>query len=217
MKAGAQDPEAGPAPGGCKASPAHSLRVGKQQTRWFLGSAPASPGGWGTLHSGMPWDLVAAAWQVAAWGPLDVPCHREVLGFLLPVPPSPPLGRRQSHSSATDTTSAELCCSPPVCLEARDPLWVGLQGSLTDQQGRGQPLSTPRGLLPLRTAVRVLKPWRSLPPLQTCLDRELSPALSCWALIQRHVDPRPISAGNEWPGLLEHPAPGHAALILQSP
>ena len=138
-KAGAQDTEAGPAPGGRKASPAHSLRVGKQQTRWFLGSAPASPGGWGTLHSGMPWGLVAAAWQVAAWGPRDVPCLREVLGLLLPGPPSPPLGRRQSHSSATDTSLPLLCCSPPVCLEARDPLWAGLQGGGTHQQGRAAP------------------------------------------------------------------------------
>lgn len=60
------------------------------------------------------WDLVAAGWQAAAWKPLDFPCHREVLGFFLPVLPSPqrqpPFGRRQGHRSATDTraTSAQL-------------------------------------------------------------------------------------------------------------
>lgn len=125
-KAGAQDPEAGPAPGGCKASPAHRFGSSKCTDSWLCPSLPWRVGDsafWNEL-----WDLVSAEWQVAAWGPLDVPCHREVLGLLLPVPPSPPLGRRQNHSSAMDTMSAELCCSPPVCLEARDPFVGGAAG-----------------------------------------------------------------------------------------
>lgn len=91
----------------------------------FLGSGPALRGS-GNLHLRMsPWDPVAVGRQVAAWEPLDFPCHREVLGFVPPGRPSsqhqPPSGRRQDHSRAMDapTTSAGLGCSPPVSSEAR--------------------------------------------------------------------------------------------------